>query len=98
MYTRVVQKLVEKLCLKHKLSQKDEHGCSNREQFGAIFVTRLSSQYPIFVSTGIQVWGAWLSRCSMGRVRGRGEGWSPELPGVLLQGWRRREASSQELL
>lgn len=76
MYTRVVQKLVEKLCLKHKLSQKNEHGCSNSEQFRAVFVTRLSSQHLISVSTGIQV-----SQCSVGRACGRGQGWSLELPG-----------------
>lgn len=71
MYTRVVQKLVEKLCLKHKLSLKNEHGCSNWEQFRAIFVTRLSSQHLIFVSTGTQAY-------SMSRACGKDRGgpWS----------------------
>lgn len=59
MYTRMVQKLVEKLCLKHKLSQKNEHRCSNREQFRGVFCQAAPLLSPDFViSTGRLARGA----------------------------------------
>lgn len=77
MYKRAVQKLVEKLCLKHQLSQKNEHGCSNWEQFRAIFVTRLSSQLPIFVSTGVGSTAVHWQGVWKGRGMEPGASWCP---------------------